>query len=149
MSTPTHDETTHDTTTTTASTSTTVGTTTMTAAAVAARVDAELTALMLRYLDLVATRPTTDEGHARRCAAMALISARRAGWWRVLTTYYIRHGGLHPLFYRAALGALTRERSDARFWRESAQDWQARVDARPTSDAAGALSNWTELGVTA
>ena len=38
--------------------------------------------------------------------------------------------------------------ADARFWRETAQDWQARVDHRPTSDAAGALSNWRELGVT-
>ncbi len=37
---------------------------------------------------------------------------------------------------------------DARFWRETAADWQARAEHRPTSDAAGALSNWAELGVT-
>ena len=39
-------------------------------------------------------------------------------------------------------------REDARFWQETAQDWQARAEHRLTSDAAGALSNWAELGVT-
>ena len=39
-------------------------------------------------------------------------------------------------------------RDDARFWREAAQDWQARADRRPTSDAAGALSNCYELEIT-
>ena len=38
-------------------------------------------------------------------------------------------------------------RDDARFWREAAQDWQARADRRPTSDAAGALSNHHELEI--
>ncbi|WP_297651268.1 hypothetical protein [Pseudonocardia sp.] len=41
------------------------------------------------------------------------------------------------------------EQDRARFWRDSAADWQARAERRPTSDAAGALSNWAELGVSA
>lgn len=33
--------------------------------------------------------------------------------------------------------------------RRAAAGWQARAEQRPASDAAGALSNWHELGVTA
>ena len=85
---------------------------------------------------------------ATRSAAMALISARTAGWWRVLPSAERRTRTAHPLYRRAVSIAHRRALDDARFWRETAQDWQARVDRRPTSDAAGALSNWRELGVT-
>jgi hypothetical protein len=40
-------------------------------------------------------------------------------------------------------------RDDARFWTETAADWRARAEHRPTSDAAGALSNHADLGVVA
>ena len=85
---------------------------------------------------------------AARSAALALISARRAGWWRVLLVAD-RHSraGAHPLYRRAVVTAHRKAQEDARFWRDTARDWQARAEHRPTSDTAGALSNWTELGV--
>ena len=91
--------------------------------------------------------PRTATDWATRSAAMALISARTAGWWRVLLSAERRTRTAHPVYRRAVSVAHRRALDDARFWRETAQDWRARVDRRPTSDAAGALSNWRELGV--
>jgi hypothetical protein len=51
------------------------------------------------------------------------------------------------VFAVAAIEAAASARDDARFWRETAEDWQARADRRPTSDAAGALSNHHELEI--
>ena len=92
--------------------------------------------------------PAPPDGWATRSATLALISARTAGWWRVLLSADRRSRTTHPLYRRAVSAAHRKAQADARFWRETAADWQARVERRPTSDAAGALSNWAELGVT-
>jgi hypothetical protein len=86
--------------------------------------------------------------HADRALAIARVCARRAAWWRVLARFTYRTG-YHRLHGKAALIAASTERDRARFWRDTAADWRARADRVPTSDAAGALSNWAELGVTA
>ena len=86
--------------------------------------------------------------HADRALAIARVCARRAAWWRVLARFTYR-AGYHRLHGKAALLAGSKETERARFWRDSAADWRARADHRPTSDAAGALSNWAELGVSA
>jgi formiminotetrahydrofolate cyclodeaminase len=91
----------------------------------------------------------TDTEHAVRAARLALACARAAAWWRVLARKVTRDHQAHPLFIRAAVIAAADKRGSARFWRDAAADWQARAEHRPTSDAAGALSNWHELGVTA
>lgn len=133
------DETTHD----------TIDTASATAGAprpVIDRVEAALRALDGQSSGLGPV-PATDTGWIAWSAALWLISARRAGWWRVLLADDQRTYALHPLHRRAAVMAHRRERDNARFWRETVQDWQARTEHRPTSDAAGALSNWWELGV--
>jgi hypothetical protein len=91
----------------------------------------------------------TDAEHAARAARLALVSARRSAWWGVLARETYRDLDMHVLFGRTAVIAQLTERDRARFWRDAAADWQARAEHRPTSDAAGALSNWQELGVTA
>lgn len=91
----------------------------------------------------------TDAEQATRAARLALICARTAAWWGVLAGYLSRDPQAPRVHVRAAVIAEAEEKSYARFWRETAADWQARAEHRPTSDAAGALSNWTELGVTA
>jgi hypothetical protein len=91
----------------------------------------------------------TDAEHAARAAHLALICARRAAWWGLLARDAYRDLHLHSLYGRAAVVAQHTEKDNARFWRDAAADWQARAERRPTSDAAGALSNWHELGVTA
>ncbi len=92
----------------------------------------------------------TDWENVARASRLALICARTAGWWRVLAREIYHFPSPHSrLFGLAVISAEHTERDRARFWRESAADWQARADRRPTSDAAGALSNWAELGVTA
>ncbi|OJY49534.1 hypothetical protein [Pseudonocardia sp. 73-21] len=95
---------------------------------------------------LAATRPGTDAERAERAQRLSMICARTAGWWRVLATHC--DPGVHAVFRLAAVAAECQERDRARFWRDLAADWQARAEQRPTSDAAGALSNWAELGVT-
>lgn len=94
-----------------------------------------------------------DLDHALRAEQLAAVCARRARWWHVLARWAYRpatHGhDVHAVFGTAAHMARTRQLSDARFWSELAADWRARAEQRPTSDAAGALSNWDELGVTA
>lgn len=91
---------------------------------------------------------TSNVEHADRALRIARVCARRAAWWRVLARWTHR-AGFHRLHGKAALTAGCKEQDRARFWRDTAADWRARADHRPTSDAAGALSNWAELGVTA
>jgi hypothetical protein len=112
------------------------------------RAHAELGELQERLNELYPTRPISDAGWADRSAQLALIFARRAGWWRVLAQVSSRDG-VHRVYRSAVITAESHDRDRARFWRESAQEWTARAQQRPTSDAAGALSNWHELGVTA
>ena len=120
----------------------------------AQRVQAALDGLRVQLGEVHATRPTTDADHAQRCAVLALLHARRAGWWAVFHRGVI-YSGVHGdaavtvLLVRASLIAWRDAQDRARFWRNTASDWRARAEGRPTSDAAGALSNWHELGVTA
>lgn len=93
-----------------------------------------------------------DAGLAERSRRLAVGHARLAGWWGVLivSDRAASSMSVYPaLVYRVAVHhAQELARDQARFWRDTAEDWQARADGRPTSDAAGALSNWHELGVT-
>lgn len=98
---------------------------------------------------VAATRPATDAERAERAERLAMICARAAGWWRVLVVGTRCDPGVHTVFRHAAIAAECQERDRARFWRDLAADWRARAEQRPTSDAAGALSNWAELEVTA
>ena len=93
--------------------------------------------------------PSTDAQHAVRAAGSRWSAGMRARWWQVLGRWIYSEAG-HPiplLFGAAAMEAAHSARDDARFWREAAQDWQARAEHRPTSDAAGALSNHHELEI--
>ena len=99
--------------------------------------------------DTAARMPHTGNvEHADRAIALARVCARRAAWWLVLARFTYQ-AGYHRLHGRAALAAGRKEQDRARFWRDTAADWRARADRVPTSDAAGALSNWTELRVSA
>jgi hypothetical protein len=83
--------------------------------------------------------------NAARADRLALLHDRASRWWQVL----YRHSapGVPFVYVSAAGWAIQAAREDARFWRETAADWRARAEQRPTSDAAGAMSNWAELGV--
>jgi hypothetical protein len=92
----------------------------------------------------------TNLDNVARCARLALICARMSAWWGVLARETYRDPDTHSLLFgQAVIIAQHAERDRAKFWRESAADWLARAERRPTSDAAGALSNWAELGVSA
>lgn len=99
--------------------------------------------------DVLGWRPDTDTEQAARCHALALIAARRAGWWSVLRRAAVADLATPMVYALAARAARDEQRDRARFWRDLAADWTARAEHRPTSDAAGALSNWHELGVSA
>ena len=114
------------------------------------RVEAALAACRLDREAAYAMPRCTDWENVARCARLALICARTAAWWRVLARETYRYPSPHSrLFGLAVISAEHTARDRAKFWRESAADWQARAEQRPTSDAAGALSNWAELGGTA
>ncbi|MBN9100927.1 MAG: hypothetical protein J0I49_22865 [Pseudonocardia sp.] len=114
------------------------------------RVEAALAACRLDREAAYAMPRCTDWENVARCARLALICARIAAWWGVLARETYRLDDPHAfMFGRAVIVAEQSERDHARFWRDSAADWQARAEKRPTSDAAGALSNWHELGVSA
>jgi hypothetical protein len=92
----------------------------------------------------------TDGENVARCLRLALICARMSAWWGVLADHVYRDPSpATRLFGQALILAQHAERDRAKFWRESADEWLARAERRPTSDAAGSLSNWDELGVTA
>lgn len=103
------------------------------------------------YQQAAAMPDGTDLDRAVRADRLAILADRRARWWGVLARWvYSPAGSPTPtVFGEAAAGSEYDERDNARFWRDIAADWRARAGHRPTSDAAGALSNWDELGVTA
>jgi hypothetical protein len=116
---------------------------------VPAIVDAALTRLDDAHQRAAALPTRTDADHAIRARRLAVVAGMRARWWQVLGRWVYSDAG-HPiplLFGAAAMNAADGARDDARFWREAAQDWQSRADRRPTSDAAGALSNHHELEI--
>jgi hypothetical protein len=89
----------------------------------------------------------TDAEHAVRAARLAVVADRTARWWEVLARWTYTPAGTVPLVFVHAARVADRLRDDARFWREAAADWTARAEHRPTSDAAGALSNHHELEI--
>ncbi|WP_219420307.1 hypothetical protein [Pseudonocardia nigra] len=113
------------------------------------RIAAEIDELDRQNAEARAMPHRTDAEHAARAARLALICARTSAWWGVLARKTYRDHDMHVLHGRSAVIAEHTEKDRARFWRDAAADWQARTERRPTSDAAGALSNWHELGVTA
>ena len=114
-----------------------------------ARVAAAIAELDHQRAQATAMPHRSDAEHAARAARLALICARASAWWGLLArATYLDHD-VHTLHGRTALIAQHAEKDNARFWRDAAADWTARAERRPTSDAAGALSNWRELEVTA
>lgn len=112
------------------------------------RVSAGVDAVEAEKRTLHAIRPTDPIAHAVRAERLALLHARIAGWYVILLVG-TRDGSVPWLWRRTVITARQDARDRARFWRDTAADWRARAERRPTSDAAGALSNWSELGVTA
>lgn len=91
----------------------------------------------------------TNTENADRAARLALVCARITGVWRLIARHAMHDLTVPEVYRHAAVIAECDARDTARFWRDTAADWRARAEHRPTSDAAGALSNWHELGVTA
>ncbi len=93
----------------------------------------------------------TAAEHAVRADRLAVLHDRRARWWDVLAHWTYHRAGYFVayVYAHAAQACASHDRDTARFWRDTAADWRARAEHRPTSDSAGALSNWDELGVTA
>lgn len=110
-------------------------------------VDAALTRLDHAHRRAAEMPIGTDAQHATRARKLAVIAGWRARWWNVLARWLSSPDGypIPLLFASAATEAARSARDDARFWRDTAADWQARAEHRPTSDAAGALSNHHEL----
>src|SRR5687768_15286754 len=69
----------------------------------AARVEHELAILREQTTALIATRPRTDRDHADRAARLALLYARRTGWWRALSRAIRDHTAVHVVFRRAVV----------------------------------------------
>jgi len=113
------------------------------------RIDAATRDADAQFRQAVALPHGSDLEHAVRAVALARACARRVAWWGVLVRVLtFEHRG-HSVHIRSAVLAECSERNDVRFWREASADWLARHEQYPTSDAAGALSNWADLGVTA
>ncbi|GJF05518.1 hypothetical protein [Pseudonocardia sp. D17] len=113
---------------------------------VADRVTAALDELTARFSAVASERPDSDLAHAVRADRLAMVCARRAAWWQLLMARRHR-AGMSMLFTRAVIHAANQEQDRARFWRDAATDWRARAERRPTSDAAGAMSNHHDLGI--
>jgi hypothetical protein len=115
--------------------------------AILVRVETALDDLRAQHDEAFALPHDTDAESAGRALRMAAVCARKAAWWRLLA-HRMPYAG-NRVYYLAVLAATDEERDNARFWRDLASDWAARAANVPTSDAAGALSNWHELGVSA
>lgn len=94
-----------------------------------------------------AMRPTDDLGQAARARRLSELHTRRARWWAVLQRAAVADLDIPAVYLCAVAIACVDAEGSARFWRDAADDWTARAEHRPTSDIAGAVSNWHELGV--
>ncbi|MEU6698709.1 hypothetical protein [Pseudonocardia sp. NPDC046786] len=74
-------------------------------------------------LRLGAVRPDSPTTHAVRARRMADLYDRTARWWRVLARSQATRSKVDLLFYCAVLGAQGDAEHEARFWRESAHNW--------------------------
>ncbi|KAA1009641.1 hypothetical protein FVA95_28490 [Pseudonocardia sp. EV170527-09] len=86
--------------------------------------------------------------HAARARRLAELHTRRARWWAVLQRDTATHHEVPVVYVQAVVTAVLDNERQARYWNDTADDWQALADRRPTSDVAGAMSNWAELGLT-
>ncbi|OJG05572.1 hypothetical protein BG618_03171 [Pseudonocardia autotrophica] len=85
--------------------------------------------------------------HAARARRLAELHTRRARWWAVLQRDTATNQV--PIVYvQAVVTAVMENERQARYWTDTADDWQALADGRATSDVAGAMSNWADLGLT-
>ncbi|MEU4372398.1 hypothetical protein [Pseudonocardia alni] len=84
--------------------------------------------------------------HAGRARRLAELHTRRARWWTVLERDTATNG-VPVIYVEAVVTAVMENERQARYWNDTADDWQALADRRPTSDVAGAMSNWTDLGI--
>lgn len=94
-----------------------------------------------------AQRPTDPTDHAARALRLEQLHTRQARWWAVLQRAS-DHRSVPFVYVDATIRAWAKAEEDARFWRDTAADWTARALDRPTSDCAGAMSNWDDLGIT-
>ncbi|TCK20628.1 hypothetical protein [Pseudonocardia endophytica] len=103
----------------------------------------------LNYLIMAvgAQRPTEDTDRAARALRLEQLHTRQARWWAVLQRH-TDHRAVAVVYVDAVIRARSKAEDDARFWRDAAADWTARALDLPTSDCAGAMSNWDDLGVT-
>ncbi|MEQ3550917.1 hypothetical protein WIS52_10570 [Pseudonocardia nematodicida] len=99
-------------------------------------------------LDIGPARAGDAAGHAARAHRLAELYARRARWWGVLERDTVRRHDTPAVFIEAVVVARCAAEREVRFWADTAADWTARAEQRPTSDVAGAMSNWHELGLT-
>lgn len=119
-----------------------------TPAAVAVRLaDQSITRLTAVILAVGAQDSTDATERAARALRLQQLHARQARWWAVLARAS-DHRTVSFVYIDAVIRARSKAEEDARFWRDAAADWTARALDRPTSDCAGAMSNWDELGVT-
>ena len=97
-----------------------------------------------------AARPPAGDlrAHAARARRLAELHTRRARWWTVVERDTATNG-VPAVYVEAVVTAVLDNEHQARYWTDTAADWQALADGRPTSDVAGAMSNWADLGLTA
>ncbi|MBN9795135.1 hypothetical protein DMP17_42110 [Pseudonocardia sp. TMWB2A] len=85
--------------------------------------------------------------HAARARRLSELHTRRARWWTVLERDTATNG-VPLVYFEAVVTAVLDNEHQARYWTDTADDWQALADGRPPSDVAGAMSNWADLGLT-
>ncbi|OJG06648.1 hypothetical protein BG618_02406 [Pseudonocardia autotrophica] len=85
--------------------------------------------------------------HTARARRLAELHTRRARWWAVLERDSATNG-VPVIYVEAVVTAVLDNERQARYWTDTADDWQALADGRPTSEVAGAMSNWSDLGLT-
>lgn len=113
------------------------------ARAVPVKVAAALADLDQQYTAAAALPMSTDTEHSHRATTLALVCARRAGWWRVLERHAYCDPDTLSVDGHAALLARHRERESARFWRQTARDWAARANGDP--HGSGLWATWDHL----
>lgn len=118
--------------------------TTATATPVPVKVAAALADLHEQFRTASVMPTGTDTEHAVRAVRLALVCARRAGWWRVLERHTYSPAAGVPLVYgEAVIKAAGDERRAARFWRDAAADWHAR--ARGDRHGSGTWAMWDHI----
>lgn len=115
---------------------------------VARLVEAGLRRVAAAIRDTAPPPPGDPLAHAARARRLAELHSRRARWWAVLERGIVGDHDMPMVHAQAAYAAVSVAEREARFWSDTAADWQARAEQRPTSDVAGAMSNWADLGIT-